>query len=277
VLVITGAFMLLEAAGGWLANSLALLADAGHMLSDVAALGLSVFALTVARRPPTPDKSYGYLRIEILAALANGVTLVVISLLIFWQAWHRLRAPEPVEGGLMLVVAAAGLAVNIFAAFLLHGASAHSLNVRGAYLHVLGDMLGSVGALAAAAIILTTGWVMADPIVSCMVAVLILVGSWRLVRESVDILLEGTPRGIDLNAVRMAIAEIAGIEGVDDLHVWTLTSGVLAMSGHAQISDLGEYKRILEAIHRCMHDRFGIRHVTVQLDHRTIYTITGSQ
>jgi cobalt-zinc-cadmium efflux system protein len=273
VLGITAGFMVIEFVGGVLANSLALMADAGHMLSDVGALGLAVFALSLARRPPTPNKSYGYLRMEILAALANGVTLVVISLLILWQAWERFRDPQPVEGGLMLTVAGAGLAVNIIAAMLLHGASGQSLNVRGAYLHVLGDLLGSVAAIAAAVIILTTGWLAADPLMSCAVAVLILLGSWRLVRESVDILLEGTPRGLDIARVERAIAAVPGVGPVSDLHVWTLTSGVLAMSGHARIDDLRDYNRILADIHRAMHDEFGISHVTIQLDVLEMYTI----
>jgi cobalt-zinc-cadmium efflux system protein len=273
VLGITAGFMVIEFVGGVLANSLALMADAGHMLSDVGALGLAVFALSLARRPPTPNKSYGYLRMEILAALANGVTLVVISLLILWQAWERFRDPQPVEGGLMLTVAGAGLAVNIIAAMLLHGASGQSLNVRGAYLHVLGDLLGSVAAIAAAVIILTTGWLAADPLMSCAVAVLILAGSWRLVHESVDILLEGTPRGLDIAGVERAIAAVPGVGPVSDLHVWTLTSGVLAMSGHARIDDLRDYNRILTDIHRAMHDEFGISHVTIQLDVLEMYTI----
>lgn len=275
VLILTAGFMIVEFAGGLLANSLALMADAGHMLSDVAALGLSVFALAISRRPPTPDRSYGYLRMEILAALVNGVTLVVISGLILWQAWQRFLAPQPIEGGLMLVVAAAGLAVNVVAAFLLHRSSGHSLNIRGAYLHVLGDLLGSIAAIAAAIIILTTGWLPADPLISCVVAILILVGSWRLVRESVEVLLEATPPGIDLNQVGRAISAIPGVSNVSDLHVWTLTSGVLAMSGHARIEDLRDYNRILTDIHRAMHHEFGISHVTIQLDILEVYTIGG--
>jgi cobalt-zinc-cadmium efflux system protein len=273
VLAITAVFMVVEAFAGWIANSLALLADAGHMLSDVAALALSAFAMHTARRPATPDKTYGYHRLEILAALANGVLLVVISSGIFWQAWGRLRVPEPVEGGLMLGVAITGLAVNVLAAFLLHSQSGHNLNVRGAYLHVLGDLLGSVGAIAAALLILLTGWLPADPIISCFVAALILFGAWRLVRESVDVLLEATPRHIDLEAVRAAIARIPGVEAVEDLHVWTVTSGFLAMSGHAVAADPAEHRRILDDIHHCMHDEFGIAHVTIQLDHRAIYGI----
>jgi cobalt-zinc-cadmium efflux system protein len=277
VLALTASFMFVELIGGWLANSLALMADAGHMLSDVAALGLSLFALTIAQRPPTPLKSYGYLRMEILAALANGVALVVISIVILWQAYERVRSPQPVEGALMLSVAAAGLLVNVVAAWLLHRSSAHNLNVRGAYMHVLGDLLGSVAALVAAIIILATGWVLADPLISCIVAALILVGSWRLVTESVDVLLEATPRHIDLAGVARSIASVPGVDGVEDLHVWTLTSGVLAMSGHALISEPGDYRRILADIHRRMHEDFDISHVTVQLDPRPVYAIAGSR
>lgn len=272
VLVLTAAFTLVEFVGGWLSNSLALLADAGHMLSDVASIALSVFALWFARRPATAAKSYGYLRTEILAALANGVTLVVIAILILMHAVERLRTPEAVEGGLMLWVATGGLLVNIVAAALLHGSSGHSLNIRGAYLHVLGDMLGSVGAIAAALVILFTGWLPADPLISMAVAVLILAGSWRLVRESVDVLLEAVPRHIELRAVYRTICEIEGVEEIHDLHVWTLTSGMLAMSAHV-IAQQHDHADVLRAIHERMHDRFGIRHVTVQLESRPVFPI----
>src|SRR5690606_37375556 len=218
VLAITAAFMVVELIGGILANSLALIADAAHMLSDVASLALAIFALWFSRRPATPRKSFGYLRIEILAALINGATLIALSLLIYWQAWTRLRAPQEVEGGLMLAVAAGGLIVNIIGALLLHGASGHSLNVRGAYLHVLGDLLGSVGAIAAAFVILFTGWMPADPIISAVVATLILYSSFRLVRESVDVLLEATPAHIDLTEVQRSIESIPGVERVYGLH-----------------------------------------------------------
>jgi cobalt-zinc-cadmium efflux system protein len=273
VLGLTIGFMVVELVGGLLANSLALVADAGHMLSDAGAIGLSIFALWFARRPATPAKTYGYLRLEILAALANGVTLVVISLAIFWQAYQRLRNPQPVEGALMLGVAVAGLVVNVIAALMLHGSAGHNLNVRGAYLHVLGDLLGSAGAIAAAIIILTTGWLPADPLISCLVGLLILFGSWRLIRESVDVLLEAVPRQIDLEAVHRAIAGIPGVDEVHDLHVWTLASGYLAMSGHCLVDDPGKYKGVLETIHTRMHDHFGISHVTFQVEHRTMYPL----
>jgi cobalt-zinc-cadmium efflux system protein len=273
VLGMTAAFMVVEFAGGLLSNSLALMADAGHMLGDVAALGLAAFALAFARRPATPAKTYGYLRIEILAALLNGATLIVIAIAIFWQAYARLRQPPEIEGTLMLAVASAGLVINIIAAFLLHSSSGHNLNLRGAYLHVLGDLLGSVGAIAAALVIVATGWTPADPIISVFVALLILGGAWRLVRESTDVLLEAVPKHIDMAALHASIREIPDIEEVHDLHVWTLTSGYLAMSGHATIRDPAHYKDVLNAVHQVMHDRFGISHVTMQVEHRTMYPL----
>jgi len=275
VLAITAMFMVVELVGGILANSLALIADAAHMLSDVASLALAIFALWFSRRPATARRSFGYLRIEILAALINGATLVALSLLIYWQAWSRLRAPQEVEGGLMLVVAVGGLIVNIIGALLLHGASGHSLNVRGAYLHVLGDLLGSVGAITAALIIIYTGWMPADAIISAIVATLILYSSFRLVRESVDVLLEATPAHIDLLAVQASIESIPGVERVYDLHVWTLTSGFIAMSGHVVITDIATQRTVLDAIHQRMHDDYDINHVTVQIEPVPLYRIDG--
>ncbi len=271
VLGMTGTFMLVEFVGGWLANSLALLADAGHMLTDVGAIALSLFAIWFAQRPATPEKTYGYLRWEILAALLNGAVLIVLALFIFYEAFRRFREPAEVEGALMLGVAAAGLTVNVVAALVLHGAAGHSLNVRGAYLHVLGDLLGSVGAIAAALVILGTGWVYADPLISVAVGGLILVSSWRLVRESVDVLLEAVPPHIDLDEVRRAIDDIPGVDEVHDLHVWTVTSGYFAMSGHAVVEDPEQHQRVLEEIHDRLAARFGIRHVTVQLERKTMF------
>lgn len=269
----TSVFMVVEFVGGWLANSLALMADAGHMLNDVAALALTYFALWFSRRPATAAKTFGYLRMEILAALVNGATLIIIAGVIFWHAYERFLQPPAVEGTLMLVVATGGLLVNVIAAFLLHSSSGHNLNMRGAYLHVLGDLLGSVGAITAAVVILLTGWHVADPLISVFVALLILVGAWRLVRESVDILLEAVPKHIDMGALHRAIRELPGVDEVHDLHVWTLTSGYLAMSGHVVIHDPARYKDTQEEVHHLMHDRFGISHVTVQVEHRTMYPL----
>ena len=264
-LAVTVVFMLAEAAGGLLANSLALLADAGHMLGDAASLGLAVFVAWIAQRPATPRRTYGYLRLEIFAALFNGAALFAIAGLIGWQAIGRLGAPPPVHSGLMLAVAALGLGANVVALRLLHAGHAHSLNVRGAYLHVLGDLLGSVGALAAGGIIALTGWTLADPLVSIGIALLVLVGAWRVLRESVDVLLEATPRHISLAAVERELATIPGVSGVHDLHVWTVTSGVLAMTGHAIVADPARTPHVLSAVERRMAG-FGIHHVTMQLE-----------
>ncbi|HEX6940373.1 MAG TPA: cation diffusion facilitator family transporter [Longimicrobiales bacterium] len=271
VLALTGTFMVVEFAGGWLANSLALMADAGHMLTDVASIALSLFAIWFAQRPATPEKTYGYLRWEILAALLNGAALIVLSLFIFYEAFRRFREPVEVEGGLMLAVAVGGLLVNVAAALSLHRHAEHSLNVRGAYLHVLGDLLGSVGAIVAALVILATGWTVADPLISLAVGGLILFSSWKLVRESVDVLLEAVPPHIDLSEVREAIDAIPGVDDVHDLHVWTVTSGYFAMSGHAVVDDPAEHQRVLQEIHDRLADRFGIRHITVQLERESIY------
>jgi cobalt-zinc-cadmium efflux system protein len=274
VLALTSTFMVVEFVGGWIANSLALMADAGHMLNDVAALALTYFALWFSRRPATSAKTYGWLRLEILCALVNGAALFLIAGIIFWQAFLRFRQPQEVEGSLMLIVAAGGLIVNIIGAVLLHASASHNLNMRGAYLHILGDLLGSVGAISAALIIIVTGWHLADPLISVFVALLILAGAWRLMRESVDILLEAVPRNIDLAAVRQAILEVDGVHDVYDLHVWTLTSGYLAMSGHALIRDPHKHQPILNEIHERMHSRFNISHVTVQLDHEVLVPLT---
>ncbi len=265
VLVLTATFMVVEAVGGWIANSLALLADAGHMLTDVAATGLALFAAWIAQRPATPERTFGYLRLEILAALVNGAALFVLAGLIVWDASTRIAAPPAVEPRILFAVAVAGLVVNVVAMRLLHGGHRHSLNVRGAYLHVLGDLLGSVGALAAGAIILATGWTLADPLISLGIAVLILVGAWRLVRESVDVLLEATPRHIALGEVQRRLRSIPGVASVHDLHVWTLTSGVVAMSGHAVVADAVSTQRVLATAQDRLAD-LGIHHVTMQLE-----------
>jgi cobalt-zinc-cadmium efflux system protein len=264
-LVLTAVLLVVEVVGGLLSNSIALLADAGHMLTDVAALGLALFVAWFSRQPVTPQKTFGYLRWEILAAFVNGATLLLISAWILWTAVLRFRAPEQVESGLMLAVAAAGLVVNVIAARLLHASSTDSLNARGAYLHVLGDLLASVGTIAAAVIIRYTGWLAADPIASILTTALIMSGAWRLVRESVDILLESTPAHIPMPAVRSQLEAIPGIESVHDLHVWAVTPAVVAMSAHCIVREPGQHQHVLEHIHDAMR-LFGIEHVTIQLE-----------
>lgn len=264
-LAITAVFMVAEAVGGFLANSLALLADSGHMLTDVGALGLSLFVAWFSRQPASPQKTYGYLRWEILAAFINGTVLLLASAWILWEAAQRLRAPEPVEGGLMLAVAVGGLLVNAASAWLLHGSAGHSLNMKGAYLHVLSDLLGSVAAIVAALGVRQFGWSWADPVASILMTVLIVRGAWSLVREAVDVLLEATPRHIDATALERALAGVPGVREVHDLHVWTLTSGMVAMSAHAVVPEVPHHPRVLEALHRQVAG-FGIRHATIQLE-----------
>ena len=265
VLGLTGTFMVLEAAGGWLSGSLALLADAGHMLTDVGALGLSVLTAWIAQRPADETKTYGYLRWEILAALVNGAALFGIAAWVVVEAIQRIQHPEPIRAGLFLGVATAGLAVNLVSLRLLHGSREGSLNARGVYLHVLGDALGSVAALAAAAIIWLTGWTLADPIASIALSLLILVGAWRLLRDSTDILLDAVPRHVALAEVQRRILGVAGVAAVHDLHVWTVVNGVVAMSGHAVVPDLEAHPGVLEGI-RTEMSSLGIGHVTMQLE-----------
>ena len=264
-LVLTAALLVVEVVGGILSNSIALLADAGHMLTDVAALGLALFVAWFSRQPSSPQKTFGYLRWEILAAFANGATLLLISAWILWQAIIRLRAPEPVSGGLMLAVAVSGLVVNIIAARVLVRSSSHNLNARGAYLHVLGDLLASVGTVAAAIAIRYTGWLAADPVASILTTMLIMRGAWQLVRESVDILLESTPAHIPMPAVRSQLEAIPGIESVHDLHVWAVTPAVVAMSAHCIVREPDQHQHVLGHIHDAMR-LFGIEHVTIQLE-----------
>jgi len=269
-LIITAVFLVAEVVGGLASNSLALLADAGHMLTDVAALALSLFVAWFSRQPGTPQKTFGYLRWEILAAFLNGATLLIISAWIAWEAVLRLRAPEPVVSGLMLVVALGGLVTNLIAAWLLRSTSGDSLNVRGAYLHVLSDLLGSVGTVTAALLMRFGGWELADPIVSLITVLLIVRGAWSLVRESVDVLLEASPAHISLGAVRAQLEAIPGVESVHDLHVWSVTSGVVAMSAHAIVREPERQQHVLEHVHDAMR-LFGIDHVTIQLERQEMY------
>jgi cobalt-zinc-cadmium efflux system protein len=267
--VITLIVMAVELVGSWLSGSLALLADAGHMLADGAALALALFASWIAQRPATAQRSFGFLRLEILAALVNGAVLIVIAIGIAIEAWRRLRAPPPVDGGLLLGVAGIGLLANVAAALILHRGHRHSLNQRGAYLHVLGDLLGSVGALLAGALVVAFGWTLADPLISVAIGALVLISAWRLVKESTDVLLEATPTHIALSDVHERIASVPGVESVHDLHLWTVTSGVVAMSGHLVVKNPTDNQPILEAVQGRMR-ALGIAHVTVQVEKEPI-------
>jgi cobalt-zinc-cadmium efflux system protein len=264
-LALTLVILVAEGVGGWLSNSLALLADAGHVLTDAGALALSLFVVWLARQQASAHKTYGYLRWEILAALINGATLLGISGWIVYEAIVRFRHPEPVVGGLMLWIAALGFALNGVAVWLLHGVRDGSLNVRGAYLHVLGDALASGGTVIAALVIRFTGWSGADPLASLLTTVLIIAGAWSLVRESVNVLLEAAPAHIALDKVRARIESIPHVESVHDLHVWTVTSGMVAMSAHAVVRNCQDHQGVLERAHELCGE-LGIQHVTIQLE-----------
>lgn len=265
-LAITTVFLIAEVIGGLLTNSLALLADAGHMATDVAALGLSLFAVWLARRPATPERSFGFYRAEVLAALINAATLVAISIYIFWEAFQRFGEPPEIDSGPMLVVAIAGLFANVASAWVLMQGGGHedNLNTRGAFLHVVGDMLGSVGAITAAIVMLATGWYLADPILSAGIGLLILWSSWKLLKESVEVLLESTPAHIDTAGVRAAMIEVEGVSGVHDLHVWTVTSGLIALSSHVEVADQRAWHDTLVNLCEVLRERFAIFHVTLQ-------------
>lgn len=266
VLGLTAVYMVAEAIGGWAANSLTLLSDAGHMFTDVAALGLAMFAMWFSSRPMTARKTYGYYRLEILAALANGVALVVLSLLIFYEAWQRFKQPENVQGLEVMLIAIGGLVVNGISAWVLHSASSANLNMRGAFLHVIGDALGSVGAIAAGVLILVFNWQRADSIISVAICLLIILSAWQLIKESVNVLLEGTPPHIDVRAVIEAMQKVQGVYEVHDLHVWTISSGKEALSAHVRIDADASYKATLEALQESLRTEFNITHVTIQIE-----------
>jgi cobalt-zinc-cadmium efflux system protein len=266
-LALTASFTALEVAGGILTGSLALLADAVHMLGDNVALALALGAMWLAGRPETPERTYGFKRVEVLAALANGVALVALSVWIFVEAARRLGDPPDVLGGWMLAVALAGVAVNLAAGGVLLRARAGSLNVEAALRHVLADLLGSLGVAAAAAVIVAAGWLAADPLVSVLIGVLVLASSWTILRDSTTILLEAAPRGLDTRAVGERLAAASGVVEVHDLHVWTITSGFPALSAHVLVrpgEDCHARRRELE---RLLADEFGISHTTLQVEH----------
>jgi cobalt-zinc-cadmium efflux system protein len=255
-----------EAVGGWLSGSLALLADAGHMLTDVAGLALAVIAMKFAERPATPQRTYGYHRVEILAALTNGVVLVGVSVLILAEAAQRLRHPPEVSTGPMLAIASTAFVLNVVSVFLLKKGSEESLNVKGAYLEVLSDLVASLGVIIAGGIMWATGWYYADPIVSAGIGLFILPRTWGLLKEAVGVLLEGTPADVNLEAVRAAINQTPGVESVHDLHVWTLTTRKNALSAHAVLTGGAPHRDVLLAVRERLASEFKITHVTLQLE-----------
>ena len=258
--------MIAEAVGGWWTNSLALVADAGHMLTDVAALTLTLFAIWFAQRPATSKKTYGYYRLEILAAFVNGIALVLLSIWIIYEAMQRWQSPPQIAATPLTIIAFGGLIINVISAYLLHSDHKHDLNMRGAFLHVIGDLLGSVAAIVAGVLIWTMGWLWADALGSILISAIIILGAWRLILDSVNVLLEGTPRHINLAAVETTILETDGVGGVHDLHVWTISSGIEALSAHITHDDSVSHSELLAVVRNNLHDRFGIDHLTIQME-----------
>lgn len=270
VLALTTTVLVAELVGAWITGSLALLADAGHMFTDVAGILLAVLAVTFAARPATAERTFGYYRLEILAAVVNAVLLFGVAVYILIEAWQRWVQQPPVEGGVMLVFAVVGLIANIIGLMVLRAGSAESLTVRGAYLEVLGDTLGSVAVIVAALVIAVTGWVRADVVASVAVSLMILPRTWSLLREAVDVLLEATPRGVDLQQVRRHVLDVPGVLALHDLHVWAITSGQPVLSVHVVVTDGaladGGGGRLLDTFAECLAEHFDVEHCTFQLE-----------
>jgi len=266
VLAITLGIMVAEVVAGLVSGSLALLADAGHMLTDVSGIGLALFAIHFAARPASEGRTYGWYRLEILAAVVNALLLFAVGAWVLLEAWRRFSSPPEIRSGLMLAVATIGLVANAVSAWLLSDGQRQSLNMRGAYLEVLGDLLGSAAVIVAAIVIALTGWVQADPIASVLIGLLILPRTWRLLREAVDVLLEATPKDVDLEEVRRHIVETDGVSDVHDLHAWTITSGMNVVSAHVVLSPHADPAQVLDRLGACLSGDFDIEHSTFQLE-----------
>jgi len=262
-LALTISFALVEAIGGLISGSLALLSDAGHMVTDAMALGLAAFAAWMAKQPRSARHSYGLVRAEVVAALINGLFMLVIVFTIAYHAIERLWQPQPVAGGMVMVIAAIGLVINIVVAMILHRGE-QTLNTRAAYLHVLGDLLGSVAALVAGAVIYFTGWTPIDPLLSLLICALILYSCVRLLREGLHVIMEGVPLNLDFDVIAGTMAESNAVDSIHDLHVWTLSSGMVALSAHVVIRDMGQWESVLGEMTQLLDQRFDIQHVTLQ-------------
>ncbi|OEO32262.1 cation transporter [Devosia insulae DS-56] len=263
---LTTAYLVAEVVGALISGSLALLADAAHMLTDVGGMALALLAIWFAARPPNASKTYGYLRTEVLAALANAVVLLVLAIYILYEAYERVLEPPEVLSTPMLIVAVIGLVVNLISMRLLAAGSKESLNLKGAYFEVLADMLGSIGVIVSALIIMFTGWTLADPIIGAAIGLFIVPRTWALLRHAVNILLEGTPAGFDLGGLERALRALPDVTDVHDLHVWTITSGIDAMSGHLVIGDGADQQALLLKARELLHEQFGIEHSTIQIE-----------
>lgn len=267
---LTASFVGVEVVGGLLTGSLALLADAAHMLTDVAGLALALLAIRFAERPATPQKTYGYVRMEVLSALANATVLLLLTVYILYEAWQRFRDPPEILSGPMLAVAVAGLVVNLISMKLLMAGASESLNVKGAYFEALGDMLGSLGVIVAALIVMFTGWTLADPVVGAGIGLFIVPRTWMLLKQVVHILMEGTPPEVDLALLEKKLLEIDGVTAVHDLHVWTITSGLDAMSCHLVVADMARSRDTLAAACEAMKSGFGLTHTTIQVEDQAL-------
>lgn len=265
ILLLTAGYMVAEFFGGLFTNSLALIADSGHMLSDVAALGLSFFAIWLTLKPAPPEKTYGYYRTEILAAFINGITLVGISIWIGYEAYTRLFTPPEVKAPVMITIAIGGLIINIIGAALLHKSSKDNLNIQGAFLHIIGDLLGSIGTIIAGIMILVWNFYLADPIISIIIAVLILISAIRLINEAANILLESSPSHINVEIIKEALLELSMVEDVHDLHVWSISSKKIALSVHI-VSSIPENTHVLCAVDNLLKEKFNINHLTIQIE-----------
>ena len=265
-LVLLASYMVAEVIGGLLSGSLALLADAGHMLADVGALALSMFAIRMAARPATAQRTYGYYRAEILAALVNGSALVAIAVFVLVEAAGRIASPPQVLAGTMLTVAVGGLAVNLAGMAILGRSRNESLNLRGAWLHLASDALGSLGVITAGLLVWTYGWQWADPVASVLIAILVVHSAWNLIKEAVAVLMEGSPGHIDVDKVRDAILELDSVLEVHDLHVWTIASGLEALSGHVVTTESAADQTVLSEVRAILHEHFSIDHITVQIE-----------
>lgn len=276
--ILIASFMVVEFIGGIMTNSLALLSDAGHMLSDSVALGLSLSALIFGARAATHSKTYGYKRFEILAALLNGVVLILLSIYIFTEAIERLSAPPNVLGEGMLIISVIGLLINILVAWILYsqGSTKDNLNIRSAFLHVLGDLLGSVGAIVAAALIMLFGWYIADPIASMIVSLLVLYSGWNVLKESVNILMEAKPGNIDSDKVLEVLKSVDGVLDAHDLHIWMITSEFISMTVHLRVKPGTDRDSIVEKAKKEIYEEFGIKHITIQTEGRELCTVEDS-
>ncbi len=266
---LTLAYLIAEVVGAYLTNSLALLADAAHMATDVGGIGLALFAIWFAERPAHSAKSYGYYRVEVLAALINGALLLAVGFYVVWEAWKRLSEPPEVGGGGMIVIAGLGLVVNLVGIVLLRKGASESLNVQGAFLEVVADALGSVAVIVAGVIIWQTGWWYADPLFSVGIGLFVIPRTLRLMGKAVNVLLEGSPDGLDVASVQSAIGEIADVEQVHDLHVWSISSGIISLSAHVRIDTDSDSDAVLDQVTFVLAERFDIHHTTIQIERAT--------